>query len=97
MTKSAHTALREHLERNAAGAAEKVAEGKIQSAFEEFYVGMLTARMAMNMRHSDLTAQHVELASRLAWAQAELERGSSARLPDDLEAVEELADEVSHD
>lgn len=96
MTDEGLDELVDHLQRNAAGAEEKVAEGNIHSAFEEFYVGMCVARMALRTDPEDLTPERVELASRLAWAQAELEQGSSARLPDDLELTQTLASEVAY-
>lgn len=94
MTEAGKQELKKHLLRNAEGATEKVAEENLHSAFEEFYVGMVVSRMALNTEPERLTPEHVELTARLAWALSDLYLSDGYRTPDDLERVNTLAEQV---
>ncbi len=86
--------LNSRLEVCANGMAQKVAENNYYSANEEAFVSQQLLEMSKNTNPAELTPERVELMERLAWAMSELRYGHAARVPDDLEGVEELAQEV---
>lgn len=96
MTEQGKEVLRETLLRNARGAEEKMAESNLLAAFEEFYVALTVSRVALNTDPEYLTPEYVNLTRRMAWALADLEVGDGARVADDLETVESLAENVQH-
>lgn len=73
---------------------EAAAEGRFLTFIEVCHVATTTIRAAHHTSPDDLTRERLELISRLAWAEAGLIYGYADRTPDDLEGVEELADEV---
>lgn len=89
-----HALIRE-LSGHAQGFSDKTAAANGYSAMEELYVADKLLRASMDTPPADMTEERVELISRLAWAMSELINGYATRVPDDLEGVERLAEEVA--
>lgn len=76
-------ALWTQLNNTAEGAARAVENRDLESAYEEFYVGAMVARMALNTDPEDRTFQRVLLTAQMAWVMSGLQLGYTDRVRDD--------------
>jgi hypothetical protein len=76
-------ALWEQLSNNAESAAKEAENRDLEAIYEEFYVGAMVARMALNTDPDNRKFQRLIFTARMAWVMSGLQLGYTDRVQDD--------------